>query len=356
VLRAGAWTLRHRCNRVLTAMDLRENGITFTGAQALCTAVNPSVALETLAVFSAALPVGGVLKNTAKELQLRRCALQPGDASLLAAALRTNTSVRTVDLSDNALCGMNAYGAGRFQPDGFLQLAAALATGPQLTELDLGGNKLCGVHVSVGSVQVGTGQQTDSPLVVASPTRSVSLTAHARMGRHRTQGTLQTHTLTALCEAVVAYPALTSLSLAANDILDAGASVVSDALAASPHTLTALRQCNLDYNSLTVVPPFLVKVRAQPVGGVAPHLTRPACDQSASSIHLACARGNIGAHDVRRSSSEAHATSSFQVLPIFMGLLLRGCRAPLRWTRSGWWQATRWWVCRRRCSRRTIIC
>lgn len=149
---------------MLTALDLRENGITFTGAQALCTAVNPSVALETLAVFAAALPVGGVLKNTAKQLQLRRCALQPGDASLLAAALRANTSVRSIDLSDNALCGMNAYGAGRFQPDGFLQLAAALATGPQLTDLDLGGNKLCGVHVSVGSVQVSQ-RHTETSLV-----------------------------------------------------------------------------------------------------------------------------------------------------------------------------------------------
>lgn len=89
------------------------------------------------------------------------------------------------------------------------------------------------------------------------------------MGRHRTQGTLHTHTLTALCEAVVAYPALTSLSLAANDILDAGASVVSDALAASPHTLTALRQCNLDYNSLTVVPRFLIRVRARRQGSQA---------------------------------------------------------------------------------------
>ena len=73
------------------------------------------------------------------------------------------------------------------------------------------------------------------------------------------QGKLHTHTLTALCEAVVAYPALTSLSLAANDILDEGARVVSDALSASPHTLRSLKQCNLDYNSLTTVSPFLVR-------------------------------------------------------------------------------------------------
>jgi hypothetical protein len=63
--------------------------------------------------------------------------------------------VRSVDLSDNSLCGVNAYGAGRFHPEGFLQLAAALAVGPPLLALDLGGNKLCGVHVSVGRVQVG---------------------------------------------------------------------------------------------------------------------------------------------------------------------------------------------------------
>jgi hypothetical protein len=45
-------------------------------AQALCGAVNASVALETLAVFCAVLPVGDLLKNCAKELQLRRAALE----------------------------------------------------------------------------------------------------------------------------------------------------------------------------------------------------------------------------------------------------------------------------------------
>ena len=61
-----------------------------------------------------------------------------------------------LDLSRNQLCGVNKYGQGTFTAEGITAIADALRVNGSLTSLDLSNNALCGLVQGVFSGVQGT--------------------------------------------------------------------------------------------------------------------------------------------------------------------------------------------------------
>mmetsp|Transcript_20519 Transcript_20519/g.39261 ORF Transcript_20519/g.39261 Transcript_20519/m.39261 type:complete len:524 (+) Transcript_20519:1-1572(+) len=214
------------CNRFLITLDLRGNGITLKGAVQLAGAVNSNSALEYVTVNKVPLPVGVLRKNDVVELDLRRKQLAPIDAVVLAAALRLNSSLRSLNISENQLCGVNEHGVGVFEPSGFLDIADALDNGPPLNSLDIGNNALCGVYLDFHS---------------------------------RVQGNYQSEVLRKTCESISWFPTLTALSIAGNDITDEGMKILNAAIEKSENMMNTLRILNVEHNGLKLLPPLILK-------------------------------------------------------------------------------------------------
>ena len=109
---------------VLTDLNLCNNNIGAEGAKA----------------FAEALASG---KAVLTYLNLRANDIGADGAKAIAAALVKNAVLKDLDLAQNALCGIDIYGRGTYDPSGIQALAAALSSGSAvLTSLNLEDNDI----------------------------------------------------------------------------------------------------------------------------------------------------------------------------------------------------------------------
>lgn len=170
----------------LTTLDLSGNSLEAEGAMALSTALmaeNSSGAINlhfcTLNVWGNGVTMegAGTLIMAAKrrqpsmllcgsmldvlDLDLSNRFLAPYDLTLLANDLRTATSLKTLDLSGNNLCGINEYGIGSYDPRGIQALAEVLRQGAgPLHTLNLAGNALRQQEVRMLVMSISMGEHT----------------------------------------------------------------------------------------------------------------------------------------------------------------------------------------------------
>lgn len=86
----------------------------------------------------------GLKSNTVlTELRLSRNRIGPDGARAIAEVVRVNSTLSILDLSENAICGIDRYGDGRYDASGIQALASALSEGTAtLTSLSLTDNHL----------------------------------------------------------------------------------------------------------------------------------------------------------------------------------------------------------------------
>jgi hypothetical protein len=76
------------------------------------------------------------------QLDLRGNRLGPAGAAALALGLAAHSSLTTINLSNNVLCGVDDWGKGTYTAEGLTVIADALRVNGGLTSINLSGNNL----------------------------------------------------------------------------------------------------------------------------------------------------------------------------------------------------------------------
>ena len=114
-----------KANAVLSKLDTHSNKISGEAAQQLASAVLASKSLEVLSE----VPIKELRADSLTELDLRGKDLGSTEAMVIAALIEGSAVLKSIDLSDNMLCGVDWEGYGTYDPSGIQALAAALSSG-----------------------------------------------------------------------------------------------------------------------------------------------------------------------------------------------------------------------------------
>jgi hypothetical protein len=110
-----------KVNNILRTLEAPHNSIDIEGAKAIAEGLSVNTVM------------------TALDLSFNN--LRPTGAAIIAEALKSGRTVLTsLNLSQNALCGINHFGNGTYDASGINALAAALASNAVLTKLDVSDN------------------------------------------------------------------------------------------------------------------------------------------------------------------------------------------------------------------------
>jgi Ran GTPase-activating protein (RanGAP) involved in mRNA processing and transport len=120
-----------RVNGGLTKVSLAKNQLGEEGTKAICEALEQNKTLKELDISGEMFGksnIGGTagMKHVAKMLCV-------------------NGGLTSLNLSENQLCGLNAFGKGTYTAEGITAIADALRVNGALTSLDLSNNQLCGL-------------------------------------------------------------------------------------------------------------------------------------------------------------------------------------------------------------------
>jgi len=238
---------------VLTSLELFGNRIGNDGAIALADALKSG-------------------KSVLTSLNLKDNNIRNEGAAAIAEALKSGMAVLTnLNLADNALCGVNKYHLGTYNPSGIYAIAAALEGSSVLKSLNLADNRLCGVWYEYGqqkgtydasgikalSDALASGKAVLKKLVLT--TNSIKDEGAIALGESlKTNSTLETLELIN-CDIgaegakaigaglAVGIAVLTDLDLSRNKIGSTGAKAIAEALQSGMAVLTDL---NLAGNSI----------------------------------------------------------------------------------------------------------
>ena len=139
----------------ITSMDLSRNRLCSEGAKALAPGISANASITSVNVLSNYLDVESAnlllkvkaekpnlrtlcgLTHNEAELDLHSCGLGPGDAKLLAPEILVVASLTSLNLADNILCGVDAFGRGTYSAEGIKAIADALRVCACLTRVDV---------------------------------------------------------------------------------------------------------------------------------------------------------------------------------------------------------------------------
>ena len=102
-----------------------------TGVKAIADALHVNSSMKKFKVNKCELPID-VLK-TGVEVDLSSQKLRVEDAIIIAACINVSTSMTSVDLANNALCGV--YYTGKYDATGIKAIAEALSVSTSMTSL-----------------------------------------------------------------------------------------------------------------------------------------------------------------------------------------------------------------------------
>ena len=111
-------------NGSLTALDLSYNSFEDEGLSAVCEAIQSNK------------------ETKLSSLNFKNNDIGPVGANAVAAMVAATGSLTSLDLSNNALCGMATYGGGTYTAEGITAIANALRVNGSLTELSIYGNRV----------------------------------------------------------------------------------------------------------------------------------------------------------------------------------------------------------------------
>ena len=257
-VRALADTLKH--NTTLLFLNLWNNDLGAEGAKALAKGLEANSSLSFLDISGNSIGDAGMraigralMRSESSHLGALKCdafavpaeaaavdlsskasgkPIGPSAVALLAGVLKCNSSIRSLNLSHNAVCGIR-YGEGAYDASGAVALAEALATNTVLRELDLYDNHLG----SEGGTALATLLAANSTLT------SLSL---AGVGGFSNAGGVGPEGGEAIAEALKVNVALEVLDLSLNQLDGEAAKALADAL----YTNTTLRKLEVQLNQL----------------------------------------------------------------------------------------------------------
>jgi hypothetical protein len=200
----------------LTKISLAKNELGEEGTKAICEALEQN--------------------KTLKELDIRGNRHRHGNiggsagAKHVAKMLGVNGGLTSLDLSNNALCGVTFMG-GTYTAEGITAIAHALRVNGALKSIDLSGNQLCGIWTEGYGDQQGT-YTAEGITAIADALRvnggltSIDLSNNQLCGvwtDYRGQhGTYTAEGITAIADAMRVNGALTSVNLSGNQLGDKG--------------------------------------------------------------------------------------------------------------------------------------
>ena len=173
-----------RVNGALTKLSLAQNKLEEVGTKAICEALEQNTTLKELDIS------GGYKGNIGGS----------AGAKHVAKMLGVNGGLTSINLSENALCGVvQSFGgvSGTYTAEGITAIADALRVNGGLTSIDLSGNQLCGIWTDDDGDQHGT---------------------------YTAEG------ITAIADALRVNGGLTKLSLAINNLMEEGTKAICEAL------------------------------------------------------------------------------------------------------------------------------
>ncbi|KAL1510401.1 hypothetical protein AB1Y20_006710 [Prymnesium parvum] len=153
-----------KSNRTITKLDLSQNSLQVSGGTTIAEALQSNTALSALGL--AYNDLCGINKRgegkhssdcisklaemlrtntTLTSIKLGYNFLLSDGALHISEALRSNSSLKELDLQMNCLCDLIPDGSGEFNPNGLKKLLEALKINDSITVLDLSNNLVCGV-------------------------------------------------------------------------------------------------------------------------------------------------------------------------------------------------------------------
>jgi Ran GTPase-activating protein (RanGAP) involved in mRNA processing and transport len=181
-------------NSGLTALDLTFNNLMDEGVSAVCEAIQSNK------------------ETKLASLNFKNNGISPGGANAVAAMVAVTGGLTSLNLSDNQLCGLDAFGGGTYTAVGITAIADALRVNGGLTALDLSFNNLMDEGVSEVCEAIQNNKETKLASLNFESNRIGPVGANA------------------VAAMVAVNGALTKLSLANNQLEEEGTKAICEAL------------------------------------------------------------------------------------------------------------------------------